>query len=384
MHDDETIAMHAPFWAFSGAHRPVKDSTVDGSSGHKTNNAGSGMNNSCSGETGAAGGGESAVAAATAPGKSSSINNSGSRDVVVDGHEGNIADNVDGFLDEFMALAGGIDDDSDYGVMLDEGEGGGGPAISEEDLVFLADMDMADFLPPAATAEEGGALLSPSSVHEMETLPSQGGGVASGPVMTAAAEAALSQAAAAAAAGGGVIGSPAATTAAAPGVETDAGGAARRTENANNQHAAAAVAATAVTGCGGGGGGSDAAAAISVKEQVRRQKVAQYLAKKQRRCWSKPAASSYQSRQRVANSRPRHKGRFLPLESEFVPIAELQRRQRALMVQTREKAAASAATTGSTAAASAAPASATPGTAAVGAPYEAGVSPSEFSHRYTI
>ncbi|CAM9244664.1 unnamed protein product [Ectocarpus sp. 12 AP-2014] len=375
MHDDETIAIHAPFWAFSGAHRPVEESTVDGSSGLKTCNAGGGINNSCSSETGAAGSGESASAAAAAPGKSSSINNSGGgRDVVVDGHEGDIADNVDGFLDEFMALAGGIADDSDYGMMLDEGGGGGGPAISEEDLVFLADMDLADFLPPAARAEEGGALLSPSPVHEMETLPSQGGGVASGPVMTAAAEATLSQAAAAAA-GGGVIGSPAATTAAAPGVETDAGGAARRTENANNQHAAAAVAATAVTGCGGGGGGSDAAAAISLKEQVRRQKVARYLAKKQRRCWSKPAASSYQSRQRVANSRPRHKGRFLPLESEFVPIAELQRRQRALMVQMREKAAAAAAaTTGSTAA---------PGTAAVGAPYGAGVPPSEFSHRYT-
>lgn len=57
----------------------------------------------------------------------------------------------------------------------------------------------------------------------------------------------------------------------------------------------------------------------------RRAAIQRYLAKKSRRCWTK--ASSYKSRQRVANSRPRHKGRFVPQESNFVPIAELKRRQ---------------------------------------------------------
>lgn len=71
---------------------------------------------------------------------------------------------------------------------------------------------------------------------------------------------------------------------------------------------------------------------ISLKEQLRKQKVARYLAKRRRRKWTR-ASCSYESRQRVANARPRHKGRFMPLASEFVPIAELQRRQRALMKQ---------------------------------------------------
>lgn len=74
---------------------------------------------------------------------------------------------------------------------------------------------------------------------------------------------------------------------------------------------------------------------LSQKELVRRQKVERYLAKKKCRRWSR--ASSYQSRQRVANSRPRHKGRFLPLVSDFVPISELKRRQRALFAQQAEE-----------------------------------------------
>lgn len=86
--------------------------------------------------------------------------------------------------------------------------------------------------------------------------------------------------------------------------------------------------------------GAEARAALScggepivfLKEQLRKQKVARYLAKRRRRKWTR-ASCSYKSRQRVANARPRHKGRFMPLESEFVPIAELQRRQRALMKQ---------------------------------------------------
>lgn len=74
---------------------------------------------------------------------------------------------------------------------------------------------------------------------------------------------------------------------------------------------------------------------LSSREQLRRLKVARYLEKKKRRQWSRTAP--YKSRQVVANSRPRHKGRFLPLESEFVPIAELQRRQRASFKQQQEQ-----------------------------------------------
>ena len=102
--------------------------------------------------------------------------------------------------------------------------------------------------------------------------------------------------------------------------------------------AAAPVTPTAssmtVNGGGGGSGNSGAGGhdgGLSQKELIRRQKVERYLAKKTRRRWSR--ASSYQSRQRVANSRPRHKGRFLPLVSDFVPISELKRRQRALLAQ---------------------------------------------------
>ena len=98
--------------------------------------------------------------------------------------------------------------------------------------------------------------------------------------------------------------------------------------------AAESVAVTAVaanmTKVNGGGGGQHNGDLVQ-KELIRRQKVERYLAKKKRRRWSR--ASSYQSRQRVANNRPRHKGRFLPLVSDFVPISELKRRQRARMVQ---------------------------------------------------
>lgn len=78
----------------------------------------------------------------------------------------------------------------------------------------------------------------------------------------------------------------------------------------------------------------DGKSSSDLKEKLRRQKVARYLEKKKRRVWSKMAP--YKSRQRVANARPRHKGRFLPLESDFVPIQELQRRQRAIFKQMQE------------------------------------------------
>ncbi|CAM9601599.1 unnamed protein product [Ectocarpus sp. 13 AM-2016] len=406
MHDDETIiSMYAPFWECSGAHRPV-EGTVDRS--ERKINAGGNTGES---EVGAGGGSVATVPAAGTLGKTKSsnivINNESgenkqldSMDVGLNGSgEGDIADNVDGFLDEFIALAG----NDDYGdsIMVEEGcGGGGGAAISEEDLVYLADMDLDNFLPAGAaegasdagTGGGGGAPLSSSSVHEIEALPDHvaGGGEVSAPVMTAAA---APPPLGAAGGQGGVMGSPVAgggaevsgvgdvspirsvaavEVVAAPGVNADGGGAARRKGKGKHQDAAVAAAVTDWDG-----GDDDADATVSVKEQVRRQKVARYLAKKQKRRWSK--ASSYQSRQRVANSRPRHKGRFLPLESEFVPIAELQRRQRVLMAQMREKAATA------TAAASAGSASAAAGSAAAGAPYGDGVPPSqEFGHQYSV
>ncbi|CAM9905630.1 unnamed protein product [Ectocarpus sp. 12 AP-2014] len=413
MHDDETIiSMYAPFWACSGAYRPV-EGTVD-SSDPKINAGGNNGNS----EVGAGGGSAATVPAAGTLGKTKSsniiINNKSGENKQLDSMdvrlnvsgEGDIADNVDGFLDEFIALAG----NDDYGdsIMVEEGcEGGGGAAISEEDLAYLADMDLADFLPAGAAEGAsdawagggGGAPLSPSFVYEIETLPDHvaGGGEESAPVMTAAA---APPPLGAAGGQGGVMGSPVAgggaevsdvgdvspirsvaaaavavaavEVVAAPGVNADGGGAARRKGKGKHQDAAVAAAVTDWDD-----GEEDADATVSVKEQVRRQKVARYLAKKQRRRWSK--ASSYQSRQRVANSRPRHKGRFLPLESEFVPIAELQRRQRVLMAQMREKAATA------TAAATAGSASAAAGSAAAGDPYGDGVRPSqEFGHQYSV
>lgn len=78
---------------------------------------------------------------------------------------------------------------------------------------------------------------------------------------------------------------------------------------------------------------------ISEKERMRRQKVARYLEKKKRRRPVKDC--SYPSRKRVANARPRDKGRFVPLESEFVSVAELQRRTRVRMLEMQQAAASS-------------------------------------------
>ena len=77
--------------------------------------------------------------------------------------------------------------------------------------------------------------------------------------------------------------------------------------------------------------------ALMNRGETRQVKIARYLAKRNRRCWVK--TSSYESRKKVANGRLRHKGRFLPLISDFIPIAELQRRQRAMMKEMQEKAA---------------------------------------------
>lgn len=71
----------------------------------------------------------------------------------------------------------------------------------------------------------------------------------------------------------------------------------------------------------------------SPKEMLRRYKVARYLAKKAKRKWTRSGKPLYQGRKHVANIRPRHKGRFMPMESNFMPLAELQRRRRTLSKQ---------------------------------------------------
>ena len=70
---------------------------------------------------------------------------------------------------------------------------------------------------------------------------------------------------------------------------------------------------------------------LSEHEKLRRGKVLRYLEKKKRRKFSKKGAI-YTSRQRVANSRPRINGRFLPASiGDFIPVNELRRRNRSLI-----------------------------------------------------
>lgn len=56
--------------------------------------------------------------------------------------------------------------------------------------------------------------------------------------------------------------------------------------------------------------------------ETRQDKIDRYLYKKKRRCWNR--GQRYEIRQRFANSRPRYKGRFLPVVSKkFVPVSQL-------------------------------------------------------------
>ena len=45
--------------------------------------------------------------------------------------------------------------------------------------------------------------------------------------------------------------------------------------------------------------------------ETRQQKIDRYMYKRTRRCWN--STKGYEIRSRFANSRPRHKGRFLPV-----------------------------------------------------------------------
>ncbi|CAN0060820.1 unnamed protein product, partial [Scytosiphon promiscuus] len=148
MHSDETIDVCAPFWAFPGEHGLLGGAAETHGGDFRKLDAG---------------------AAAAAVGQTGSSNNNnnninknkeeeesdaglyhhrfdGMMDVDVDGGSGgpageveeHIADNVDGFLDDFLALAGGGDGD-----------------IAEEDLNWLEDMDPAAFLPPPPPPPSG-------------------------------------------------------------------------------------------------------------------------------------------------------------------------------------------------------------------------------------
>eukprot|EP00752_Nemacystus_decipiens_P011805 g10474.t1 len=372
MHDGETMDLFAPFGAFPGAprHQNHLMGTVDNDG---NNNSGDAIN-----------AGSIAKVGVTAPPRGGPTNagetdGTGAGGVepqrldnieLNDGVGDNIADNVDGFLDDFLAL---VDDAGSGGegmdVLMDtrdtDGDANGNSDGNiAEDLNWLDDMDLAAFLPPPAAPDAAFADTNKppsSSAHEMSPAPEPAvvdGGAAAAPVAGAGAAVVVASqtegssqravedgsstvhdsATSAAPPSSAELSAEAAVAGAASGAPglAEGGGAAGRNEHNDGG-------AFANAGGEGGGGGGDAAD-VSRKEQLRRQKVARYLAKKKTRQWSKAKASSYQSRQRVANSRPRHKGRFLPLESDFVPIAELQRRQRALMKQMQEKAAAARAT----------------------------------------
>lgn len=310
----------------------------------------------------------------------------------VEGFLDSVADNVDNFLADFLSLAspggrsGTVDDFLTFvggGRGSDGGSGGGGSSEGNEvaDVVIdggegcnIAVEDlMAAFLPAASAASDSagaGAGAMPSNVNEIEPAAAVGESGAAGSTTSPAASPATSPAGAAAAVAtfeasrvgaAGVGSSPLACEERAPTANvvdrTPAAGVAPAGPSRRAVGAALAVGIVrgeggrsgccggAVASGGGNAGGCGAAAArrVSPKEQLRKLKVTLYLEKKTRRRWSKGA--SYQSRQRVANSRPRHKGRFLPLESDFLPIAEMQRRQRDLMKQRKEKAAAARAAT---------------------------------------
>ena len=48
--------------------------------------------------------------------------------------------------------------------------------------------------------------------------------------------------------------------------------------------------------------------------ETRQQKIERYLYKRKRRCWNRK--KRYEVRQSFANARPRHKGRFIPLNNK--------------------------------------------------------------------
>ena len=61
-----------------------------------------------------------------------------------------------------------------------------------------------------------------------------------------------------------------------------------------------------------------------IKEIIRKQKVEKYLKKKKRRCYKSKIL--YKQRKSFAETRPRFKGRFLPIATdEFVSVKDLKR-----------------------------------------------------------
>ena len=253
------------------------------------------------------------------------------------GDAGNIADGIDDFLDNFLVLAG-----SEPGSETD------GMKIPEGDLDF-AWLDNFDDLPSPSSpiSEIAVSCASRENVSSLEDLSLAAVLSVKPPereLTPAAAEAAVSAAAEAAV-------SAAAEAASAPIDPVACGALAQPYDGGLSMVAPSATSAADGEGDGTGryitveraiprrditideGGGY----ALMNRGETRQAKIARYLAKRNRRCWTK--ASSYESRKKVANGRPRHKGRFLPLVSDFIPIAELQRRQRAMMKEMQEKAA---------------------------------------------
>lgn len=273
-------------------------------------------------------GGDKAMAgdvATLAPGGSPHLDFDGGRDDY-QGDVENIANNVEDFLNDFLALAEGeLDDDlsmnMDMFSQVGDTEARTSPLLPVgEDVASGVEQDVFTSEAPSSTTmsvvPEPTAAAAPVSVVAAAvgiTAPGTGGGDPSGSpdvdVTEVSAPADV----------------PVATTSSSTG-DDSALTTSEPLATCSNTVPVTAVAATApshapgfsmegVSPTGGRSGTSNSRAAA----------IQRYLSKKSRRCWTK--ASSYKSRQRVANSRPRHKGRFVPQESNFVPIAELKRRQ---------------------------------------------------------
>lgn len=262
-------------------------------------------------------------------------------------NEEGLAHNVDDFIDDFLLLAGGTQGEADADADAETME------VVDDDLSWLEDPRA--FLSPATSAStvdtaaagpqavevgveqgDGGggeaAVYFDNGVQPVAALPmtaSADVGSCSSGVMTAAVGISPSPTREFVLAAAAPISAPARAPAEAAASSANTDGPTPAPARSVASTAPPASAATA-----GASSSTDVESMAERKEKLRRQKVARYLEKKKRRVWSKSAP--YKSRQRVANARPRHKGRFLPLESEFVPIAELQRRQRALFKQMQE------------------------------------------------
>lgn len=211
-----------------------------------------------------------------------------------------VADDVDGFLHEFLYLANGSDENRSAIIGADSDD----IVVTDADLAWLQDPDV--FMPSPMNLEAPPDAGDESCKNVSGPLKGSGGSVnEQSPEQPEESEPA-------------VEGSPAMSPQPpSPPPSPDYGGMEETGADSSNDVDVSPTCKTRGTSCS--------------RDAVRREKVRRYLEKKKRRKWLRVA--SYKSRQRVANERPRLKGRFLPLESEFIPIAELQRRQRALVKQ---------------------------------------------------